>query len=52
MICARCDRPISPGQEERVPVHSASGAGATLVLHRGMCRRPVTAPVSYPAGRR
>ncbi|MEU0157919.1 hypothetical protein ABZ154_03500 [Streptomyces sp. NPDC006261] len=51
MMCDRCDKPIPRGQEERVPMHSASGVGATLILHRDGCRRSPAHPVSYPERR-
>ncbi|MFF7012207.1 hypothetical protein ACFY9Y_22025 [Streptomyces fimicarius] len=51
MKCDRCDKPILPGQEERVPVFSGSGAGGTVVLHRGGCQVSRAHPVSYPPGR-
>ncbi len=50
MMCDRCDQPIPPGQEERVPVDGASGAGTTLVLHRILCRRPPSHAAPYPSG--
>lgn len=51
MMCDRCDKPIPPGREERVPVDGASGAGGTVVLHRGGCQVSPTHPVTYPMGR-
>ncbi|MFD5682215.1 hypothetical protein [Streptomyces bacillaris] len=52
MMCDRCDQPIAPGQDERVPMPGASGAGVTLVLHRGGCKIARAHPVSYPQERR
>lgn len=51
MTCDRCDRPITPGQEERVPVGGASGAGTIVVLHRTLCRRSPSHAAPYPSGR-
>ncbi|MEQ4610705.1 hypothetical protein ABMX48_31830 [Streptomyces cavourensis] len=52
MMCDRCDRPIAPGQAERIPMPSASGAGTTVILHRGGCQVAPAHPVSYPQERR
>lgn len=49
-MCDRCDQPIPPGQEEHVPVHSGSGAGATVIWHRDGCGPSTARPASYPAG--
>lgn len=39
-FCARCQRPIQPGQErETLAKFSASGAGAPLVVHKELCAR-------------
>lgn len=49
MICARCDKPIRPGQKyEPVDKFSASGAGSTLYVHAVWCQRTPrqTAPAS------
>lgn len=49
MICARCDKPIRPG-EKTVPIDkdSNSGGGITIHVHDYLCRRPPTqtSPVS------
>ncbi|WP_141758092.1 hypothetical protein, partial [Streptomyces sp. LUP47B] len=50
MMCDRCDQPIPPGQEERVPGGGASGAGTVVVLHRVLCRRSPSHAAPYPAG--
>ncbi|MFF2226303.1 hypothetical protein ACFVV7_23645 [Streptomyces globisporus] len=50
MMCDRCDQPIKPGQEERVPVGGASGAGTVVILHRQLCRRSPSHAAPYPAG--
>ncbi|MGW9249768.1 hypothetical protein [Streptomyces badius] len=50
MMCDRCDQPIPPGEEERVPVGGASGAGTVVVLHRELCRRSPSHAAPYPAG--
>lgn len=49
VICARCDKPILPG-EKAVPVDkfSTSGGGITLHVHADPCVQPPsqTAPIS------
>lgn len=38
MICARCDKPIRQGEKhEDVDKFSASGGGASMVVHKGDC---------------
>jgi hypothetical protein len=56
MICDRCVWPILPGEEyEEIPIVSASGPGATVVVHKELCERSVplrqTAPVDRETGR-
>jgi hypothetical protein len=50
MICARCDKPIE-SHEEALPVviPGASGAGATIYVHKWLC--PKAPRQTYPAGR-
>lgn len=41
MICARCDRPIMPGQGSTTfPVDSASAGGADVTVHAELCEMP------------
>lgn len=51
MMCDRCDRPLTPGAGETVPIHGASGSGGTVTVHRAGCT-PAPRPPSYPQGRR
>ncbi|OQQ16158.1 hypothetical protein B0675_02420 [Streptomyces sp. M41(2017)] len=47
MNCARCDRPILPGQPSTTfPVDSASAGGADVTVHAELCDMPAhqTAP--------
>lgn len=40
MICGRCDRPISPGEEYTChDMQSASGGGITVFRHVDPCKR-------------
>lgn len=40
MICARCDKPILPGEAyDSESIDGASAAGATVIVHREPCRR-------------
>ncbi|MEU2402835.1 hypothetical protein ABZ609_00615 [Streptomyces rubiginosohelvolus] len=50
MRCDRCDQLIPPGEEERVLVGGASGAGTVVVLHRKLCPRSRAHAAPYPAG--
>lgn len=48
MICARCDKPILPGQAyDTEHIDSPSVGGASVDLHRELCVQPPrqTAPV-------
>lgn len=48
MICARCDKPILPGQPyEAFDRVSASAGGLTIHVHKQLCKRAQqqTAPV-------
>jgi hypothetical protein len=39
MLCARCDKPILPGEEYRSVDHiTASGPGATVYVHKERCQ--------------
>jgi hypothetical protein len=42
MICARCDEPIPPGQEQPVDKFSTSGAGLVLHVHTKLCPQTPT----------
>lgn len=42
-ICARCDKPIQPGEKYIASfVPSATGPSNTIVLHEELCERPPT----------
>lgn len=48
MMCDRCGDPIRPGEETRkYSIDSASGAGATVTLHKELCKRPPSQ--TYPS---
>ncbi|MFJ2090415.1 hypothetical protein ACIOEW_14280 [Streptomyces sp. NPDC087901] len=36
-MCDRCGQPIAAGDEERVTIHGASGAGGTITAHAAHC---------------
>jgi len=43
MICARCDKPIMPGEKyEAVDKFSPSGTGGTLHVHKKPCKQTLT----------
>lgn len=43
MICARCDKPIRPGEPyDPVDKFSPSAGGMVLHVHRRLCKRPPT----------
>jgi hypothetical protein len=51
MICARCDKPIKPGEEYTTEaLAGASAAGSDVYLHKRLCKRPpeVARPRPYP----
>lgn len=44
LMCDRCGRPIPAGDEERVTIHGASGAGGTITVHASYCLPPRSRP--------
>lgn len=36
-LCHCCDKPVRAGEERRETVHSGTGAGAEVLLHRESC---------------
>lgn len=52
MICARCSRPIAPGDGQRIDIDGGSGPGGTVRVHKPapydgtLCKRP-TPPRTY-----
>lgn len=49
MICARCDRRISPGQGRLVDNVPPTGPGTTLYIHKVLCVKPPTQTAPAPA---
>lgn len=51
MFCARCDKPIQPGEPyERVDKMSPSGAGSTDHVHTVLCARLPVRTYQPPSG--
>ncbi|MFJ8995644.1 hypothetical protein ACIRQH_35215 [Streptomyces sp. NPDC102279] len=40
MICARCDKPILPGQGTTLALDSPSAGGADVTVHAELCNMP------------
>lgn len=51
MMCARCDQPIRDGEDyETQDIPRPTGPGATVLLHKKLCKQPPTQ--TAPAGDR
>jgi hypothetical protein len=52
VICARCHECIKPDEPyESRDIESASGPGATVFLHKHLCKRPPTHTAPVGLGR-
>lgn len=55
MMCDRCEKPINAGEAyETIPIDSATGAAASVTMHKKLCGQPFpprqTAPVAVRKG--